>query len=351
MSKALIYGCYGYTGRLVAEEAARRNIPVVLSGRDRFKVQALGEELGLEAEPVGLDDPAALDAVLEGVAVVVHCAGPFSRTSAPMAEACLRTGTHYLDITGEIAVFEALAALDARARAAGVMLLPGVGFDVVPTDCVAAMLKAKLPDANWLDLAFKSVGAAMSHGTASTMIESLGESSYVRRDGKIVPARVGKDEVKADFGRGPEVASGIPWGDVSTAYYTTGIPNVTTYTVVGKRARRFLGLAHVFGPVLRNGAVRKLLQRRIDRAPAGPDAGTRERAISLVWGRARNAAGAEACIRLRTLNGYTLTVEGALHCAGEVLAGRFEAGFQTPAGMYGPELIRALDPEVVVEDC
>lgn len=351
MSKALIYGCYGYTGRLIVEEGKQQGLPMVLSGRNADKVRAMGQEFGLEVAPVGLDNGAALDAVLENVGVVIHCAGPFVRTYEAMAAACLRTGTHYLDITGEIAVFEGLAALDEAAKAKGVMLLPGVGFDVVPTDCVAAKLKAEMPDANWLDLAFKSVGAQMSHGTATTMIQSLGESSFVRRGGEIVPAAVGKHSIEADFGRGPEIASGIPWGDVSTAYYTTGIPNITTYTVVGKRARRFLGLAGVFGPLLRSKGVRNMLQKRIDKAPAGPDPATRKRGISLVWGRVRNAAGEERRLRLKTLNGYTLTALGGVYCAKAALEGRLEAGFRTPAGMYGADFIQQLDPKAVFEDC
>ena len=351
MSKALIYGCYGYTGRLIVEEAQQQGLPVVLSGRNADKVRAMGEEFGMEVAPVGLEDAAALDAVLENVGVVVHCAGPFVRTFEAMAAACLRTGTHYLDITGEIAVFEGLAAMDEEAKANGVMLLPGVGFDVVPTDCVAAALKAALPDATWLDLAFKSVGANMSHGTATTMIQSLGESSFVRRKGQIVPVPVGKHTVEADFGRGGEIASGIPWGDVSTAYHSTRIPNITTYTVVGKRARRFLGLAPVFGPLLRSKTVRNMVQKRIDKAPTGPDAATRGKAISLVWGRARNAAGEERRLRLKTLNGYTLTALGGVYCAREVLAGRFQPGFQTPSNAYGHHLIQQLDPNATFKNC
>lgn len=351
MKKILIYGCYGYTGRLIAEAAAAAGMDVLLSGRDRYKVQHMGEDLDLPAEPVSLDEAGELDAVLGQCGVVIHCAGPFTRTYRAMAEACLRTGTHYLDITGEIEVFEGLAAMDVEAKAKEVMLLPGVGFDVIPTDCLGAMLKEKMPDAVHLDLAFKSVGASVSHGTATTMIQSLGESSFVRREGEIVPVALGKHSLEVDFGRGTEMVTGIPWGDVSTAYYTTGIPNVTTYTAIGKRARRFLGMANAFAPVLRSKWVRGMLQRRIDKAPVGPDAAARQKAFSLVWGRVRNAKGEQRQMRLRTQNGYTLTVSGALHCAQQVLDGNFEAGFKTPAGMYGSGLLAQIDPSLHLEDC
>ena len=151
----LLYGSYGYTGRLIAERARELGLTPLLAGRDGAAHAAQGEELGLPVRAFALDDRAALDAALRETPVVLHAAGPFSRTAAPMAEACLRSGRHYLDITGEIAVFEALAARDRQARDAGVMLLPGVGFDVVPSDCLAVHLKRRLPGATQLTLAFQ----------------------------------------------------------------------------------------------------------------------------------------------------------------------------------------------------
>jgi len=152
----MIYGANGYTGELIAREAARRGLKPVLAGRRRESVEELARTLGLEARAFGLDDVAALTGQIQGHALVLNCAGPFSATAAPMMEACLRAGAHYLDITGEIAVFEHAQSLDARARDAGVVLCPGVGFDVIPTDCVAAALKAALPDATHLALGFDS---------------------------------------------------------------------------------------------------------------------------------------------------------------------------------------------------
>ena len=131
--------------------------------------------------------------------MVLHCAGPFSRTARPMVEACLRNKKHYTDITGEIAVFEACAALDKKAQEAGIMLMPGVGFDVVPTDCLAKHLKGRLPTATRLSLAFYGVGR-LSHGTQATMIMNIGKGGAIRRDGKItgVPAAWKTREI--DFG-------------------------------------------------------------------------------------------------------------------------------------------------------
>ena len=166
----LIYGATGYTGKLIAKAAHDQGACPILAGRNLAKVERVAEPLGLAARVFDLADPAGIDAGLKDVAVVLCVAGPFSATSRPMADACLRNRVHYLDITGEIEVFEALAARDAEAKARGVMLLPGVGFDVVPSDCLAAHLKRRLPDATDLKL-YLSLGANMSRGTAKTAVE------------------------------------------------------------------------------------------------------------------------------------------------------------------------------------
>ncbi|MEM7040779.1 MAG: saccharopine dehydrogenase NADP-binding domain-containing protein [Bacteroidota bacterium] len=240
MADILIYGCYGYTGKLIAEMCAERGVSALLSGRNPEKVKALADATGLPGKAVDLDDAAGLDAILHETKVVLHCAGPFVRTYKPMLEACLRNKAHYLDITGEIDVFEGVANVTEKAKAAGIMAMPGVGFDVVPTDCVAAHLKNELPDATDLELVIKSVRGGISHGTASTMVLSLGEGSKVRRDGKLVKIGAGKPTITVDLGRGPTQAAGIPWGDLVTAWHTTGIPNITTYVSVPKGQIRML---------------------------------------------------------------------------------------------------------------
>jgi len=220
--KWMIYGANGYTGELIARDAVRRGLRPVLAGRSRDKVEVLARELGLEARVFGLDDPARLLAQIKGHGLILHCAGPFSATAAPMIEACLRAGAHYLDITGEIAVFEHAQSLNERARAAGSVICPGVGFDVVPTDCVAAALKDALPDATHLALGFDS-RSSFSPGTAKTSIEGLAQGGKVRRDGKIVSVPLAYRVRRIDFGAGEKLAMTIPWGDVSTAWHTTGI--------------------------------------------------------------------------------------------------------------------------------
>src|SRR5271166_6663839 len=109
----LLYGATGYTGRLIAREARAMGAGIVLAGRNPNKLKAIARQLDLPWRAFDLADRARLEAALKDSSVVLNAAGPFSSTARPMADACLREGTHYLDITGEIDVFEALFARDA----------------------------------------------------------------------------------------------------------------------------------------------------------------------------------------------------------------------------------------------
>jgi short subunit dehydrogenase-like uncharacterized protein len=334
----VVYGSTGYTGRLVVAEALARGLRPTLAGRNADAVRAQAEPLGVPWRAAALDDARALDAALGGAAVVLHCAGPFSRTARPMADACLRARAHYLDITGEIAVFEALAARDAEARAAGVMLLPGVGFDVVPSDCLAAHLARRLPDAARLALAFRAGSA--SRGTLETAVEGLGRPGAVRRGGRIVPVPPAWRTRGIDFGDGRlRDATTIPWGDVSTAWHSTGIPDVEVYAAMPAAARRLLAASRWLAPALRSGPVRRALARRVRAGPAGPDEAARRRGVGLLWGEAVAADGRRVEARLRTPEPYTLTARTAVHLARRALAGAAPAGFQTPSRAYGADVV------------
>lgn len=344
----LIYGATGYTGRLIVAEALRRGLRPILSGRSAAAVRALADEHGLEARPAALDDAAALQGALAGMGAVLHCAGPFVHTVAPMLEACLAAGAHYLDITGEIAVFERLAREDARARGRGVVLLPGVGFDVVPTDCLAAHLHRRLPTATALELAF-SGGTGPSHGTAATVIEGLGQGGAIRRGGRIVPVPTAWRVREVAFADKARPCVSIPWGDVSTAFHSTGIPDIVTYmatTPAGLRSMRLMRLAE---PLLRARAVKRFLLGRLKQRPAGPGPETLARTRSQVWGEARDAAGGLVRARLTAPNGYALTALAAVRAAERVLAGGVAPGFQTPSRAFGADFILEI-PGTVRED-
>lgn len=339
MSTFLLYGANGYTGRLIARYAADYGLKPLLAGRNREALETLANSLNLPWRVVDLEDPAGLDRVLSEVDVVLHAAGPFRRTAAPMIEACIRTRTHYLDITGEIAVFERAKSMHQKAAEAGIMIMSGVGFDVVPTDCIALYLKNRLPDATHLKLAFGSVGGGLSHGTAITMAEGAGEPGAARVNGRIVPVPVGQKGMWVDFGIKKLFTMTIPWGDVSTAYTTTGIPNIETYTAVAPRTHRLLKYQWMFNWFLRLPFVRARSIQKIKARPAGPDDARRERSKCLVWGEVTNAAGESRCARLIGPEGYTLTAITSLIITRKVLEGSFRTGYQTPAGCYGEDLI------------
>lgn len=337
----MIYGANGYTGELIAREAVRQGHKPVLAGRNREKIDALAGELGLEARVFGLDDELVLAKHITGCGLVLHCAGPFSATAAPMMAACLRARAHYLDITGEISVFEHSRSLNDRARAVGVVVCPGVGFDVIPTDCVAAALKEALPDATHLALGFDS-RSSMSPGTAKTSIEGMAQGGKVRRDGRIVPVPLAYRIRRIDFGDGEKPAMTIPWGDISTAYHTTGIPNIEVFIPGSMGMIRSAKLANLFRPLLGIALVQKLLKARIGKTVTGPDDSKRAEQGTWVWGEARNASGDCRVIRVHTANVYSLTIHGALAVVAHLLQARPVGGAYTPAKLMGAELVTRL---------
>ena len=338
----LIYGANGYTGELIAREAARRGMKPILAGRNAELVATLASSLGLDHRIFALDDANAIKTGLKGCDVVLHCAGPFSHTSKAMVDACLLTHTHYLDITGEISVFEAVAAREIEARAAGVMLLPGAGFDVVPTDCLAAFLKARLPAATHLALAFRGLGRA-SRGTAITAVESMPNGGLIRRGGKLTPVPAGWKTRSIDFGNGPIETVTIPWGDVSTAFYSTGIPNIEVYSAFPPATIRLIRISRYFNWLIGAPPVQGLIMSQIDAQPRGPTDKQRARSSGDVWGEVIDEAGNRVTARLKTPDGYTLTVLTTLLIVDQVLQGIAPAGFQTPSKAYGADLILSIN--------
>jgi short subunit dehydrogenase-like uncharacterized protein len=333
----MIYGSNGYTGELIAREAARRGLKPILAGRNAEAVGALASELGLPQRIFALDNPR-----LEGVSAVLHSAGPFIRTSRAMVDACLAAGANYLDITGEISVFEQVLSRGEEAKRAGVALLPGVGFDVVPSDCLAARLAAQLPDATELTLAFASTRGSISRGTMKTMIESLPHAGAVRRDGKIVPVPIAFDAREIDFPGGRRWAMTIPWGDVSTAWWSTGIPNIRVYTGTPPRQIRRMRRMAPLLPLLGWKPLKRYLQKQVEKRVTGPSEEVRRTARVELWGEVRNAAGQSVTGTLITPEGYQLTSISAVEAAERVAQGRVQPGAWTPSKAFGAGFVEEL---------
>jgi short subunit dehydrogenase-like uncharacterized protein len=366
-SNLLIYGVTGYVGGLISRLAAAAGLPHLAAGRDLEQVTAHADPLMLPGRTFSLSDPAKVGRALGDVAVVLNAAGPFDETALPLAEACLRAGAHYLDLADEVPELEAIRRLDARAREAGVMLLPGVGFGVLPTDALAARLKRRLPSAIRLRLALETVGG-MSRGSLRTLFRDLRRGTGVkRRGGELVPARAGEERLVLDLGGGRRVAVTDPWrGDLASAWWSSVYPEIDVYAVHPAwlrwlrwlRCPRWLGsppsarwlprsaLASPVRALLASRAGRALVRRAIALRPAGPGEGELATGLTRIWAQAEDAAGHRVTARLRGPERHLFTARTALWVAQRVLAGRLRVGFQTPATAYGPDLVDRLVEEV-----
>lgn len=338
----MIYGAYGYTGHLIAKLALENNLRPLLAGRNEAKLKPVADELNLPYRAFDLDKPEKIDKALEGVKVLLHCAGPFVHTYKPMVDACVRNGIHYLDITGEWYVFESVAKLDKEAKEKNIMLMPGTGFDVVPSDCLAAYLSKQLPDATHLELAFRSQGRP-SRGTQKTVIEGLDKGGAIRREGKIVEVSNTFSIKTIPFADKDAMAVTIPWGDISTAHHSTGIPNIQVYMALPPKAINSMKWSGLLKPVMGLGFVKSFLKSRIDKMPPGPNEQQRAKGYVQMWGEVSNDQGKKVSTTMKVPDGYTLTSQTALYIAMECMADRFKPGFQTPAKAYGADLIIQFD--------
>ena len=335
----LLYGAYGYTGELIAREAVDRELDPVVAGRNGTKTRGVGIQLGTDSRVFDVEDAADN---LDGIDAVLNCAGPFVETYEPLVEACLETGTHYLDITGELDVFEAVAERDREAEKAGVCLLPGVGFDVVPTDCLAGHLHDRLQGATRLRLGFEAPGT-VSSGTLATVIEYAGGGGAVRRGGSIESEPIASGGRTIDFGNGPRHAVRVPWGDVSTSYYTTGIESVEVYTAVPEATARGLRLSQPASRLLSLSPVKQGLQALSRQLVSGPSEAERERERTYVWGEASDGD-RTVTSRLVTPETYALTVDAATTAVQRVAAADGDlTGYQTPSTAFDPEFVLDLD--------
>ena len=335
----LLYGANGYTGRLITDLATAYGLKPILAGRNEKEIRQMADKYSLDYHILDLADKTKLTGVLSEVPLVLNAAGPFRYTAKQMVEACLESKTHYIDITGEIEVFEMLRSQDQESKQAGILLLPGAGFDVVPTDCMALWLKHQLPTATKLQLAFASAGSGVSHGTAHTMIEGLGMGGAVRQNGKIIPKPLGHKGMWVDFGPKKLFVMSIPWGDVSTAYYTTGIPNIEAFTAAPISVYRSLKFQSMFNWILRTKLIRDLARNKIKSGPAGPSPEKRKSSVSYVWGKVEDEDGNSKSGQMVTPDGYTLTAHSSLIIAKKILHNNLKPGYHTPAGLYGADLV------------
>jgi short subunit dehydrogenase-like uncharacterized protein len=338
MKDIIIYGANGYTGELIVRRAIDQGLRPLLAGRNEAQIEALAKRFGLPCQVCDLKDATVLDYLLKGSKVLIHAAGPFIHTSKPMVEACIRNRVHYLDITGEIEVFRQVHGYDDQAKERDVMLLPGSGFDVVPSDCLAAHLHARMPNASELILAFHSSGRS-SRGTTLTAIEGIGKGGAIREHGKLKAVPDVFDTKEFQFGDQQHMAVTIPWGDVYTAFISTGIPNIRVYMSMPPKMIRALRIGRWLGWLTGSALFKDRLRRKVKAGKAGPSDSARAKGSVHLVGTVSNAQGDKISATIRTPDGYTLTAMTAIYIASEVLKGNFKPGFQTPSLLFGEALI------------
>ena len=339
----ILYGSYGYTGSLIARECLSKNLRVILAGRNAEALRKQSAETGYLSEVVEIDNHGGLVDLLSKGSLVIHCGGPFQFTAKAMAEACLEAKTHYTDITGEHGVFELLSSYNNRAVQAGITVIPGTGFDVVPSDCLALHLKNRLPSATHLQLAFTMSKGGASRGTAKTMVEGSGEGSMIRQEGRLVHVPLGEKIMEVDFGEFKSQTLNIPWGDISTAWRSTGIPNIEVYMGATGKLIRFAKLSKYLNWLLRQRWVKDYLTTRIDRGASGPSEDKIVTGRCWLWGKVTDPSGKECISTLQTPSGYLLTAKTSVLIAQKILNRNVKIGYQTPALAYGADLILEVD--------
>ena len=343
----LVYGAYGFTGRLVLEHLARRGIRCILGGRDARRLERLSAEMRAPFRVFGLEDAAAADRGLREVDVALNAAGPFVNTAEPFLRACLRNRVHYLDVSGELGALAQAAAMGDAARREGVMLLPGVGFDVVPSDCLALHLAKRLPQATELTLSV-SGSNLMSRGSARTFAEHAGIPVFVRKGGKLEPLFLRTQLRFVDFGFDVRPAIAVSWGDLVTAFHSTGIPNIEVYFEATAARSWAIGYNQWFGWTLGSSGARAWLRGWLDSLPDGPAPEQRAADGAVIVAEARTR-GRKVRARLRTPEAYTFTGAAGAAVIEAVLGGAAAAGFQTPASLLGADFVLSL-PGVLRED-
>jgi len=338
-SSFLLYGANGYLGAQIAHLAVQHGLKPLLAGRNKTALTALGEALNLNVTVVPLDNPYRLEQSLKQTTFVFNCAGPFQSTAQPLVTACLNTQTHYLDITGELSVFETLLRYDTAAKNNKVMLLPGAGFDVAATDCLALYLSTKIGQPTHLTSAFESQGpATLPPGTQRTAIELLNYGDRIRYQGQLLEPQRRFKQKTIDLGSGPKPCLRITWGDAVTAFHSTQIPTIENYLSLPVRQQQLVRLSHYASPLFQFAPIRQLAKKLLVTPP--PTLEDCQKTQTTVWGEVKNQQGEHFRAQLKGPEAGSLwTADIAIQIIKKVLAGNIESGFQTPATAYGADFI------------
>ncbi|MCH8486465.1 MAG: saccharopine dehydrogenase NADP-binding domain-containing protein [Candidatus Cyclonatronum sp.] len=332
----LVYGSYGFTGNLTVDEFQRRGLSVTLAGRNEDKLKQQSEKTGLPYLVFELNTP-ELTTIISPFKTVLNCAGPFRYTSLRLAKACVNSGINYLNVTGEFAVIEQLSLLDKKAQQNGCVVLPGAGFDVAPSDCLIAFAQNKFPGARTIRLCL-SLGGRPSRGTMRTSLSQFKEGGVIRSRGLLTPVRIAHKSYKIDFRDKVRTCVSIPWGDISSAFYSTQIPNIEVYMAMPNRFARLAKLAGLFHGIVKRKPFSSFLASWVERQPEGPSLSEREKGGSRIYVTVNDITSRKSFL-LKTPEAYTLTAQIAADAAIRVTADTVKPGFHTPSTAFGMNYI------------
>ena len=327
MGALLIYGATGYTGRLITSHVKNLGLNFIVAGRDGLKVADLGESLDVPSRIFDLENEHQIDTHLNGIRVLLNCAGPFMRTAKPLTQACIRNGVHYLDIAAELDSYHLAERYSEDARAANVMLLPGCGGSVAMLGCLAAYATDSISNPVSIDVALHVAGA-MSRGSAISAAENMTGECLQRLGGKLVNQDATSTALfDFDNGNGEVQCFPVTLPDLITIEKATSALNIRTFV-------------HVSGDAFPD--------ESLDCLPDGPTKEQRERAPyhASVCVTSQDETSKRAV--LHTVNGYTFTAMASAEAARRVLAGEVEAGFQTPAGLFGPKFVYSIAESTMI---
>lgn len=337
--KIILYGANGYSAKLILDELLYRGIKPVLAGRNIYALSSLANKKNLSSQIFSLEDSTVVKNNLQDTHTLLNCAGPFSETAEILMDASLETKTNYLDITGEIKIFEEAWKRNEKAIETGITILPGIGFDVVTTDCISKRLKEEMPDAVSLKLAIASIKSKISRGTLISAINQFGEDSMIMKDGNLFPIRWGSKTKSIDFGIFKGMAVAVQWGDVCNAFYSTGIPNIEVYLSIPLILFRILKNSMLFKKLVGSTFVKKNLIKFIGKNITGPDKGQRNKAGIYIWGEVENAKRNKLEHVYEFPDGYSLTAKSAAEIVSRILYNEVKAGTQTPSLLFGSDFM------------
>ncbi|MEW6701216.1 MAG: saccharopine dehydrogenase NADP-binding domain-containing protein, partial [Bacteroidota bacterium] len=331
----MVYGANGYSAQLIIDELIGRGIKPVLAGRNESLVKQLAEKYDYDYKVFDIEDDEKIIAALEGVHTVLNCAGPFKYTAKDLIDGCLSSKTNYIDITGEIPALHLAFRQNEAAKKSGIVILPGAGFDVIPTDCLAKHLSELMPDAVHLKLGFLNKRGKISRGTLLTTLESLAGVGIIRRNGVLLESDIGEFTIKVNTKNFLFRGVSIPWGDVYTSFYSTGIPNVEVYLGLPQLFVQFRALLRFVLKIFTIPTVKNFASNYIKKNFTGPTKMERDSTGTYVWGCVENAKGDMIEEVYQFMEGYNLTAIGASECAERVLKNSLHPGTYTPSLAFG----------------